>query len=209
MGICNRRCAAGLALGVASAVLAACAGAATIHATPGGTNPLGASWATPTSLTNALAICTAADEIWLAEGTYTNSATFTVGNDRAVYGGFTTSMSSRNERDWNAHPTILNGSGQNLRVVTVSGTNVTLDGLVITNSSGAAAGVIAKSGAGALTMANCRITGHSGTSGGKGCSFVAGSVLMTNCVVAGNTATTYGQSGFGIYSVGANLQLVD
>ena len=180
-----------------------------IYVTYDGTDPAGTAWATPTSLTNALAIAGQADEIWLAQGTYTNTATFTVRTNCAVYGGFTTDMATREERDWEAHPAILNGMGQNRRVVTVTGTNVVLDGLVITNSSGSAAGGISKAVAGSLTLANCRIMNHSAAQNGIGASFTAGSVVMTNCLVANNAETTWYLHGWGIYSYGANLDLVD
>ena len=59
-------------------------------------------------------------------------------------------------------------------------------------------------------MNNCRIERNSGASSGAGGYFSGGTILMTNCVIASNTvAGATSQSGFGIYSLGVNLQLVD
>ncbi len=54
-------------------------------------------------------------EIWVAEGTYTPTATenritfFIMRNDLAWYGGFSGTENNLSERDWNANPTILSG----------------------------------------------------------------------------------------------------
>ncbi|MFK8008171.1 MAG: T9SS type A sorting domain-containing protein [Saprospiraceae bacterium] len=54
-------------------------------------------------------------EIWVAEGTYTPTATenritfFVMRNDLAWYGGFGGTENNLSERDWSAHPTILSG----------------------------------------------------------------------------------------------------
>ncbi|MEO1263355.1 MAG: MopE-related protein [Bacteroidota bacterium] len=78
----------------------------------------GASWADAyTDLQDALAnTCPGITEIWVAEGTYkptsgTNRfASFTMKNDLNIYGGFPNSGSpTMNDRDWEAHETILSG----------------------------------------------------------------------------------------------------
>ena len=192
----------------------ACAQAGTIYVSPDGTGS-GADWANATSLTNALRINQANDSIWLAQGTYTNTATFTIAsNNIALYGGFTNGMATLEERNWTNYLTILDGKAQDRRVVTVSGANVLLDGVIITNSYGAAAGGLTKTTAGALTVANCRLVNHEGRTTdmrGIGASFTGGPVLLTNCVVANNTisGSAWNGQGFGIYAKGADLQVVD
>jgi hypothetical protein len=186
--------------------------AATLYVAPDGTGA-GNDWSAPASLTNALATAAGGSEIWLAQGTYTNTATFTVRTNCVLYGGFTNGMAALADRNWTNYPTILDGRAQNLRVVTITGTNVTLDGLIVSNSYGASAGGLAKAVAGVLTLANCRIVAHSNTTSsggyGVGASLTAGNVVMTNCLVANNTKLGYSSFGFGVYSYGANLQLID
>ncbi len=203
----------------AAALLAGLTGlaeAATIYVTPDGTGAGTPSWAEATSLTNALVIATASDQIWLAQGTYTNDATFTVPADRAIYGGFTNGMETLAERNWTNYPVLLDGQAANRRVVTVTagvGATVLLDGLVVTNggSGASAGGGIIKTGAGHLILANCRIVSNRGAGGGG--RFEGGSILMTNSVVANNDGTTGSTSvhGYGIYvtATGITLDIVD
>ncbi|MDX1912990.1 MAG: hypothetical protein SFV22_15965, partial [Saprospiraceae bacterium] len=83
--------------------------------TAGGQNT-GASWADAlTDLQTALALAQSGDEVWVAEGTYLP----TTGADRNIsfqpasgvrlYGGFAGTESAPDERDWEAHPTVLSG----------------------------------------------------------------------------------------------------
>jgi hypothetical protein len=111
----------------------------------------GTSWANAyVYLQDALAAAQAGDEIWVAEGDYrpregagTNGNwkdSFELRSGVALYGGFSGSETSRNGRDWIAHRTVLDGSGEpsrSLHVVT-SGTvdrTAVLDGFVIAAGS--------------------------------------------------------------------------
>ena len=77
----------------------------------------GTSWGTAfATLTEALAQAGSADEIWIAEGTYTpgsnRSDSFTItGNQDGlkIYGGFAGGETSRSERDPTANPVVLSG----------------------------------------------------------------------------------------------------
>src|SRR5690606_4998766 len=86
-------------------------------AAPGGD---GASWATAfRDLQNALAVAEAGDVVWVAEGTYRpgdgtagtggRDASFHLVDGAAVYGGFDGTETSLEERDPEAHPTVLTG----------------------------------------------------------------------------------------------------
>src|SRR5690606_37941362 len=76
----------------------------------------GYSWADAfTDLQSALAIAASGTEIWVAKGTYKpttgtdRNATFAMKNGVAVYGGFVGTETSRDERRWWEHETILSG----------------------------------------------------------------------------------------------------
>ena len=90
-----------------------------VHATTAGAND-GSSWADAfTDLQPALDIAQAGDEIWVAAGTYwpslqtdaadPRSATFSLVDGVGLYGGFAGEESSLEDRDWQAHLTILSG----------------------------------------------------------------------------------------------------
>ena len=73
-------------------------------------------WATAyTDLQAALAAAASGDEIWVAAGTYTPTATadrtisFAMKNGVAIYGGFDGTETTRGERDPSVNVTILSG----------------------------------------------------------------------------------------------------
>ena len=104
-----------LALSLSLLLLPVLAQAPTIiRVTPTGspTNS-GDSWASATTLTQALTLATAGDEIWVAAGVYTPgttvSDTFTLIPGVGLYGGFAATETLRTERDWTANLTVLSG----------------------------------------------------------------------------------------------------
>ncbi|MEQ1746459.1 MAG: hypothetical protein ABMA02_13600 [Saprospiraceae bacterium] len=80
-----------------------------------GTNT-GTSWTDAyTDLHSALAAAVSGDEVWVAEGVYRptetvdRSARFEMLSGVRFYGGFAGSELDLGERDWQAHPTVLDG----------------------------------------------------------------------------------------------------
>src|SRR5262249_35445345 len=77
----------------------------------------GSSWANAyTDLGLAISAAGAGDEIWVARGTYrpagaggSRDATFALKTGVSLYGGFSGSETTREERDWVANPTVLSG----------------------------------------------------------------------------------------------------
>jgi len=120
------------------------------------------SWANACTLQTALANAVSGDEIWVKAGVHypgaagNRTATFTLKNGVALYGGFAGTETARDQRNWTTNKTILSGDidkndintdgnyiaetwndiqGENAyHVVTGSGTNSTavLDGFIIT-----------------------------------------------------------------------------
>jgi hypothetical protein len=94
----------------------------------------GSSWGNAyTSLSDALAAASDGDEIWVAMGTYypevevdvnhdlafdLREKTFQIPNGVKLYGGFTGVETSRDERDWHLHATILSGDIDNNDILT-------------------------------------------------------------------------------------------
>ncbi len=95
----------------------------TVHADPGvlyaAPNAQGSgdcsSWANACTLQYALSIAVSGDEIWVKAGVHysgaagNREATFTLKNGVTLYGGFAGNETSRDQRDWQANPTILSG----------------------------------------------------------------------------------------------------
>jgi hypothetical protein len=93
------------------------------HAAAGANN--GSSWGNAyTSLSDALAVASPGTEIWVAAGTYypevavdvnqdmildSREKTFHIPNGVMLFGGFAGVEASKEERDWQANPTILSG----------------------------------------------------------------------------------------------------
>ncbi len=187
------------------------------------------SWANACTLQTALAQAVSGDEIWVKAGVHypgaagNRSATFTLKNGVALYGGFAGTETARDQRDWQANKTILSGDidqndindvgnfiaedwshilGENAyHVVTASSVNNTtvLDGFIIT--AGQADGDSPHSyGAGMYNsgnpiLMNITFSGNYADDFGGGMSNDFANPTLTNVTFSGNSA---GYSGGGM-----------
>ena len=149
------------------------------------------------------------DEIWVAGGTYrpgaagARTATFQLKTGVAVYGGFAGTETSRDARDWAAHPTLLSGDldssgtltdGDAYHVVTGSGTDATavLDGFTIRGGNANSypnnlgGGMVNLSGSPTLT--HVTFSGNSATYGGGMVNYSSSSPALTHVAFNGNSA---------------------
>ncbi len=186
----------------------------------------GTSWGDAfVDLQSALAIAVSGDEIWVADGEYypglagNNLATFQLKNEVALYGGFSGTETTLEERDWTANTTTLSGdidgegtlSGNVYHVVTGSGTDTTaiLDGFTITagnansNPNEHGGGVYNQNGSPMLT--NLTIFGNSVNLYGGGMYNNAGNPTLKNVTFSGNTAGAAGV----MYNSAGSLTLIN
>lgn len=98
----------------------------------------GLSWATAfVDLQDALAVAVNGDEIWVAAGVYTPSTSiyesFNLVSGVGLYGGFLGTETEREQRDWNANPTILSGDYNGNDITDSRGVVTTTSNIVGTN----------------------------------------------------------------------------
>jgi predicted outer membrane repeat protein len=164
-------------------------------------------------------------EIWVAEGTYkpSNSGDTSQGfhllTGVSIYGGFAGTETSRTQRDWLAHPTILSGdlngddapgqantsdNSKNVVIANFADLTTCLDGFSIqggnSSYSGGGMGVWSSQ----VRLANLNFHGNHALFGG-GIFTQDSSISLTNVIFSGNVATTGG----GIYADHASLDLVN
>jgi predicted outer membrane repeat protein len=151
----------------------------------------------------------AGTQIWVADGTYkptsglTQSATFTLVNDVAVYGGFAGTETLLSERNPKTNITVLSGdigvvsdTNDNVyHVVTSSGTgnSAVLDGFTITGGNAGGDRAIPFGGGinnvgGSPMLSNLVIMGNRGNYGGGMYSYNGASPVLTNITFSNNTA---------------------
>jgi len=160
----------------------------------GGAND-GTSWEDAfLTIEDAMAVVSAGDELWVAEGVYTSAddPVVQLAAEASLYGGFNATETELGQRDWQAHPTIIDGEGARRCVMGAAG--ATLDGFVLRNG-------VASSGAGiraysvAMTIANNVIVNCNASSEGGGIVSAVAASSITNNVLTRNSAVRGG----GIY----------
>ncbi len=143
--------------------------------------------------------------IWVAEGTYTNNYSFQVKEGLKLFGGFAGNEPADYDlcqRDFNAHASVLDGSGT-MRVLyqndTLSTTTAALiDGFTLRNG-------LADKGAGAYILKNASLshcTIENNTASDLGGGIYADEAFVKDCFVVNNMASG---TGGGIYAKDAKI----
>lgn len=167
-------------------------------------NDDGGTWSDAfTDLQSAIATASNGDEIWVAEGTYipgTDASTFfQLKTDVALYGGFDGTETSRGERDWAAHETVLSGylgPGTNSYRITrkTTGGQSVMDGFTVRDgdgTGGAYHGAGIQCNTGELLLFNCTFTSNACTGSGGAVYFGASAYgTISNCLFTGNSAAS-------------------
>ncbi len=145
-----------------------------------------------TSLASALAAAVGGDDIWVAQGTYTDGASFTMKANVDLYGGFGGWEGDTAARDWAAYPALLNGQG--VRTVVTGANGALLDGFVITNGNAAASGGGMINNAVAPTVRNCTFVNNSAVSSGGAVynTGEAADAIFEDCTFLNNQAASGG-----------------
>jgi hypothetical protein len=152
--------------------------------------PDGATWATAwNTIGDALKEAGDGDEIWVAQGTYSEFVTLT--NGVALYGGFAGTETDRDQRDftWNTTTIYGDGGGINLTndvvsILEVTNTLTRLDGFTVDKDPMVVGSAIYTTNA-SPAIANNRICGLTNYSSGV-IQCTGGAPLITNNYIANN-----------------------
>jgi predicted outer membrane repeat protein len=174
----------------------------------------GTSWANAyTDLAVALRSTHPFSEVWVAEGIYkpgtARPAAFLLPPGIPVYGGFTGTETSLNQRDHSANPTILSGeigdpnvSGDNCYHVVIPTTNTTLDGFTISNGNASENYSDDRGKGGAIwaeysvfTIKNCIFSSNFANQKGGAIFLNESNATLENCTFNGNTTGSTGDGG--------------
>ena len=180
----------------------------------------GQSWATALDkVQDAVDAAGSGDEVWVAAGTYTENIALKSGV--ALYGGFAGTEGARDQRNWRAHVTILDGDrrGPVVDVARDAAASTRVDGFTITKGRAMLGGgiycnqravpVIANNGIvgnsadyegggvycnvdSAPTVANNTISNNAAVSAGGGISTGTGATMIFGNVLVGNSAMVGG-----------------
>ncbi|MCE9616247.1 MAG: right-handed parallel beta-helix repeat-containing protein [Lentisphaerae bacterium] len=146
-----------------------------------------------TSLASALAVASSGNDIWVAQGLYTDGLSFAMKANVDLFGGFGGWEGDTASRNWDSYPVLLDGQGT--RTV-VTGQTAVIDGFVITNGAAANGGGMYNNGT-APTVRNCIFANNTATSQGGAVynNAEAADAVFSNCTFRFNTAVNGGAIG--------------
>lgn len=157
-------------------------------------------WANACTLQTALSQAASGNEIWVKAGVHypgsagQRTATFTLQNDVALYGGFVGTEASRDERDWQANLTVLSGDIDHNDITDASGVVTNTDNLRGENAyhvvSGGELGDAAMLDGFVITAGQA--DGAEPNERGGGMYNDSSSPTLNNLVFSGNTASVSG-----------------
>ena len=173
-----------LAAGVFLGVLPAEAAVWHVNAASTAANPDGQSWDTAyPSIQPAVNAAVSGDEVWVAKGTYVGVGTEVAKLKAAMklYGGFAGRETVREQRDWNANVTVIDGEKARRCVIATQAAGAA-DGFTLQN------GYASQGGGMYLGIAvNCVFKGNEATYEGDGGGGMFGGTAI-GCTFTGNTA---------------------
>jgi predicted outer membrane repeat protein len=160
------------------------------YVTPAGAGD-GTTWEAAGALQTVVNAAAVDDEVWVAAGTYTTliGSVLTMKESVRLYGGFTGTETTRDQRNWESNATIIDG--EDVRLCVVGANNAGLDGFTITRGSGGYGGGIANDNV-SPTIVNCVFSGNDAFHGGAIYNKFYAQPQIINCVFSGNTASAGG-----------------
>jgi len=171
----------------------------------------GMSWGTAfQTIQEGIDAASATDDIWVKMGTYTLSAQIDVNEQVGLYGGFAGTETAREERDWEAKVTKIDGNlvTRCLSVTTADG--VIIDGFTITQGRSTAQGAGLQNNVSTTantTIQNCIFDDNDTTLQGGAIDSRMGNITVLNCTFKNNDATTTQPRGGAIFVYAGTAQL--
>lgn len=174
-------------------------GYAIVYVVPGGAGAQdGTSWVNAYASIQAAINAGPGVEVWVAAGTYAEP-TITWQSNVSVYGGFTPGMTARDQRNFTANQTILDGQHAR-RITHIAGVeNIRFDGFILQNGNGSYpassdgwAGAMFTEMAGPGIVANCIFRDNTCPAHGGALNINPGGLTVENCSFQDNTASQFG-----------------
>ncbi len=153
------------------------------------------------------------DEIWVEEGNYILRDHISINKSVDIYGGFKGIETSFDERNWSAHPTILDGNNTYRYyggcLVISDNVEVIIDGINFTNGYAKWGGAIrlgSYNKSPQVVLINCNVYDNQAVNSSDGAIFIySGTVKVINTNVYSNK----GVGGNGIYRFGGNVYVIN